>query len=299
MEDLKSTSIVVTGATSGIGFQAALDFAQSGAFVIGVGRNPARCEEAKIKILLSVPGARIHFLVADLASQKQIHSLAQAVTPVLADAGFQSLDVLVNNAGVYMGSKEFTEDGIETTFAVNHLAVFLLTTLLLPLLEKSPGSRVITVSSDSHYHTNFNPEKASNPSFFFGLWAYKVSKLSNILFSAEFNRLRHGKAPRAFAVDPGLVNTEIGAKDTGGLAQFVWNSRKKQGVSPKAPSKTILFLAADPSVMTSEEVYWHDSQPKTPSRTSKNLALARRLWLESCRLCSLPVPVEGGLHVSR
>ncbi len=299
MEDLKTKSIVVTGATSGIGFQAALDFAKSGAFVIGVGRNPIRCEEAKLKILASAPDARIRFLVADLASQKQIHALAQAVTHALGDAGFQSLDVLVNNAGVYMGSKELTEDGVETTFAVNHLAVFLLTTLLLPLLEKSPGSRVITVSSDSHYNTNFNPEKASNPPFFFGLWAYKVSKLSNILFSKEFNRLHRGKAPRAFAVDPGLVNTEIGAKDTGGLAQIVWNSRKKKGVSPEAPSKTILFLATDPGVLTSEEVYWHDSQPKTPSRISKNQALARRLWVESSRLCELSVPNEGGQHDTR
>lgn len=296
MDDLKNKSVVITGATSGIGFQCALDFARTGALVIGVGRNVQRCEDARQKILENVPDARLRFLVADLASQNQIHALAQAIATSIAEENLPCLDILVNNAGVYMGRKEFTEDGIETTFAVNHLAGFLLTDLLLPLLEKSPSSRVITVSSDSHYNTNFKPEKASNPSFFFGLWAYKVSKLSNVLFSTEFNRLRGGRAPRAFAVDPGLVNTEIGAKDTGGLAQLVWNRRKKLGVSPEAPSKTILFLASAPEVQNSKAVYWHDSQPKTPSGTSQSISLARRLWVESCRLCTLPVPVQGGIH---
>lgn len=296
MDDLKKKSVVITGATSGIGYQTALDFAKSGALVIGVGRNPKRCEDARQTILSEVPEARVHFLVADLASQEQIHALSRSIATTLTELDLPCLDVLVNNAGVYMGSKELTADGIETTFAVNHLAGFLLTALLLPLLEKSPASRVITVSSDSHYNTNFKPEKASNPPFFFGLWAYKVSKLSNVLFSAEFNRLRHGRAPRAFAVDPGLVNTEIGAKDTGGLAQLVWNRRKKLGVSPEAPSKTILFLASAPEIQNSEAVYWHDCQPKTPSGTSQSISLARRLWVESCLLCTLPVPGEGGIH---
>lgn len=287
---MKNKSIVVTGATAGIGFQTALDFAADGNFVIGIGRNPQRGEECQQKIIESVPEAKIQFLTADLSSQKQIRSLSVQISRLLDENDFSGLDVLVNNAGLFMGKKEFTEDNIETTFAVNHLAPFLLTNLLLTRLRQSSDSRVITVSSDSHYHTRMIPEKARNPLIYFGLWAYQVSKLSNVLFSLELNQLQHGKAPHAFAVDPGLVNTEIGLKDTGGLAKLVWRSRKKLGVSPKIPAQTILFLASDPDVIHSQAIYWHECKPKQPSRAALDTKMARRLWIESCKLCNLPVP---------
>ncbi len=289
---LSNKSIVITGATAGIGFQTALDAAREGAIIIGVGRNPQRCEDTHQKILAKVPGATIFFLTANLASQNQIRGLAKQIEQTLAEHSLTSLDVLVNNAGMYMGKKILTEDGIETTFAVNHLAPFLLTHLLLPLLSKSASGRVITVSSDSHYRTSFIPEKARNPGFFFGLTAYKVSKLSNVLFSYEFNRLHAGESVHAFAVDPGLVNTDIGMKETGGLASLVWRSRKKLGVSPEVPAQTILFLASNPDVTSSSEVYWHLCEPKQPSRNATNTSLAKRLWVESCKLTGLSLP-EG------
>lgn len=291
--ELNKKTIVITGATAGIGLQTALDAARIGAFVIGVGRNPQRCEDARQKILAQIPNAKITYLTANLASQKQVRGLAEKIQQTLTEHKFTALDVLVNNAGMYMGKKVFTEDGIETTFAVNHLAPFLLTHLLLPLLMKSASARVITVSSDSHYRTSFIPEKAKNPTFFFGLFAYKVSKLSNILFSHEFNRLHAastGKSVHAFAVDPGLVNTEIGMKETGGLAKLVWRSRKNLGVSPEVPAKTILYLAGEPGVTTSTEVYWHLCKPKQPSLNATNSALAKRLWIESCKLTGITLP---------
>jgi NAD(P)-dependent dehydrogenase (short-subunit alcohol dehydrogenase family) len=290
--DLTNKTIVITGATAGIGFQTALEAASAGAFVIGVGRNPQRCEDARQKIISQAPNAKIVYLTADLVSQEQIHRLAEQIQQTLAEHTFTTLDVLVNNAGMYMGKKVFTEDGIETTFAVNHLAPFLLTHLLLPLLSKSPSGRVITVSSDSHYNTSFIAERAKNPRFFFGLTAYKVSKLSNILFSYEFNRLHAGESIHAFAVDPGLVNTEIGMKETGGLAKMVWRSRKNLGISPAVPSKTILFLASEPDVTASPAVYWHLCKPKQPSRNATSPGLAKRLWIESCKLTDL-VLTEG------
>lgn len=292
---LKSKVIVITGATSGIGFQTALDAASAGVFVIGIGRNLQRCEDARQKIINHSPDAHITYLTANLASQKQIHSLAEQIQQTLAEHKLKAVDILVNNAGMYMGKKVFTEDGIETTFAVNHLAPFLLTHLLLPLLSQSSSGRVITVSSDSHYRTSFTPEKAKNPGLFIGLIAYKVSKLSNILFSNEFNRLRAltaGESVHAFAVDPGLVNTDIGMKETGGLASLVWRSRKNMGVSPEVPSKTILFLADEPGVTTSPDIYWHLCKPKQPSVNALNPALAKRLWMESCKLTGLTLP-EG------
>ena len=285
--NLKDKSVVITGATAGIGYQTALDFARAGSFVIGVGRNPQRCEDARQKIMQAVPHARIVFLTADLASQRQVRSLAGEIERTIIDQKLKCLDVLVNNAGVYMGKKQFTEDGIETTFAVNHLAPFLLTHLLLLQLEKSASGRVITVSSDSHYNTWFIPERAKNPTVFFGLTAYKVSKLSNVLFSLEFNHRHQNTSVHAFAVDPGLVNTEIGMKDTGGLAKLVWRGRKNLGVLPEVPAKTILFLAAEDEVVHSPAVYWHECKPKQPSRAAGNESLARRLWNESSKLTGL------------
>lgn len=290
MRILHNKSVVITGATAGIGFQTALDFALEGAFVLAVGRNPQRCADSRKKILEIFPEAKIEYLVADLCSQKQIRSLADILGQRLDKGHFKGLDVLVNNAGVYMGKKLFTEDGIETTFAVNHLAPFLLSNLLLPRLIQSADSRVITVSSDSHYHTLFKPERAKNPRFYFGLLAYKVSKLCNVLFSLEFNRLYKGNSVHAYAVDPGLVNTEIGMKDTGGLAKALWRSRKTLGVSAEVPAQTILFLASEPEVLSSSAIYWYQCKPKQPSRTALDGKMAGRLWIESCKLTGITPP---------
>jgi len=196
--------------------------------------------------------------------------------------------VLVNNAGLSTQKRSLTEDGIETTFAVNHLAVMLLTYLLLPALRKTPGSRVITVSSNSHYHTRFNPKKAANPPVYFGLWAYKVSKLSNVLFTQHFNRMLGGKAPHAFAVDPGLVATDIGLKDPGLLAQWVWRGRQKIGDSPEKPSRTILHVAQAEGLDCLKDPYWKNSAPKPASPAAWDWELIERTWIESCRLCGLP-----------
>jgi retinol dehydrogenase-12 len=286
---IKGKSVVVTGATSGIGFQSALDLAANGAFVIGVGRNPGKCEDAKSKIQNSVPGAKIEILCADLSIQKQIQGLSVQIKTALENAGFNWLDVLVNNAGVYMGKRVLTVDGVETTFAVNHIAAFLLTHKLLPLLSRTENSRVITVGSNSHYKTKFNPERAKNPAIYFGLWAYKVSKLANILFSNELNSIQAERPPHAFVVDPGLVNTDIGLKDTGSLARTVWHSRQKLGAAPEIPVKTILYLAGEPSIQHATEIYWRDCKPKQPSREAMDQNLAKHLWDESCRICGLPV----------
>lgn len=280
--------VVVTGATSGIGWQAALDFCRAGAQVIGVGRSSERCQAARERILHASPRAKIAFLRADLSSQAQVRRLAAEIREILEQDHQGQLDVLVNNAGLSTQKRSFTVDGIETTFAVNHLAVMLLTYLLLPALRKTPGSRVITVSSNSHYHTHFNPKKAANPPFYFGLWAYKVSKLSNVLFTQRFNRMLGGKAPQAFAVDPGLVNTEIGLKDPSLLARWVWRSRQKIGDPPEKPSKTILHLAQTEGLDCLKDPYWKDSAPKPTSPTAWDWELIEQTWQESCRLCGIP-----------
>jgi NAD(P)-dependent dehydrogenase (short-subunit alcohol dehydrogenase family) len=280
--------VVVTGASSGIGYQAALDFARSGAMVIGVGRDAQRCEAAKQRILADTPAANVTFLVADLAHQNQVRELGSKIGQLLDKRTSGKLDVLVNNAGLYMQKRVITEDGVETTFAVNHVAPMLLTYLLLAHLEKTEDSRVITVSSNSHYNTWFNPAIESRPNFYFGFWAYKVSKLGNVLFSQQFNRMRQPKNPQAFAVDPGLVNTDIGLKGTGGLVQAVWRGRQAKGETAEVPARTILHVANTPGLDARKDVYWRDCKPKQSSSAALNDNLGERLWVESCRLCGIP-----------
>ncbi len=279
--------VVVTGATAGIGWQAALDYTRAGARVVGVGRSLERCERASAQILHACPQAKISFLAAELSSQVQVRRLAKEILAVVDEENGGRLDVLVNNAGLSSQKRIRTEDGIEQTFAVNHLAVVLLTFLLLPALRNSPDSRVLTVSSNSHYSTWFNPIVEKNPPIYFGLWAYKVSKLANVLFTQRFNRMMGGTPP-AFAVDPGLVNTDIGLKDPSPLARMVWRSRQKLGDAPEKPVKTLLYLAQAEGLDCRRDPYWRDCKPKQASRAAWNEGLIERTWQESCRLCGIP-----------
>ncbi len=279
--------VVVTGATAGIGWQAALDFARAGARVIGAGRSVERCERAREQILHASPQAKISFVIADLASQAQVRRIAGEILEIADRENGGKLDVLINNAGLSSQKRILTEDGIEQTFAVNHLAVALLTYMLLPALLKTPGSRVLTVSSNSHYKTWFNPAAEKNPTVYFGLWAYKVSKLANVLFTQRFNRMLGGTPP-AFAVDPGLVATDIGLKDPSPLARMIWRGRQKIGDAPEKPVKTLLHLAQTEGLDCLKDPYWRDCAPKQASRAAWNEDLIERVWQESCRLCGIP-----------
>ncbi len=285
--NFKRKAVVVTGATSGIGYQAALEFAVHGAFVIGVGRNKERCAQAETNIRAAYPEAQVCFLLADLSLQSQVRRLAGEILQELQRAGFQSLDVLVNNAGLYSGKYVLTPDGVELTLAVNHIAPFLLTHELLPPLTAASAGRVLTVSSGSHYGAALDIQRLNHPPLYFGLWAYGTSKLANVLFTRELNR-RAARTPlRAFAVDPGLVNTQIGSKGAGFLTGLVWKLRSSSGVSPEVPVRTILFLAGDPSVQDSREIYWYDCRSKLPSRQAQREDLARELWRASCQMCGI------------
>jgi NAD(P)-dependent dehydrogenase (short-subunit alcohol dehydrogenase family) len=289
--DLAGKSVVVTGASAGIGYRTAVEFCRRGAFVIGTGRDAERCRKAKEDLLGEVPEARAVFLVADLSRQAEVRRLAREIGATLQAEKRSALDVLVNNAGTFMDRLVLTEDGVETTIAVNHMAAFLLTQLLQPQLQKAKDGRVATVSSDSHYRTFLRPEDIRKPLLFISLWQYKVSKLANVLFTLEFNRRHQGTNLRAFAVDPGLVNTEIGLKGTDALSQFIWRLRQKSAVDAIEPARTILFVSGDRDAAKMNAIYWHDSAPKRSSGPAMDTDLARRLWVESCKICNIE-PVQ-------
>lgn len=279
--NLKGKAVVVTGATSGIGLAVVAKMVQAGAFVIGVGRSPIRNDRAKVSILEAIPEANVTYLLAELSSLAHIRQLAAAIKVALAKAGYEQLNVLINNAGVYMSRKELTEDGIETTFAVNHLAGFLLTHDLLDWLARANG-RVLTTSSYSHRTTPLCLSRVTNPWPHIGLMAYKRSKLSNVLFTYELNRRDLGIT--AFAVDPGLVNTGIAAKGGRGLEKFIWQHRRLQGTTAEVPARTYLYLAGESNIDVSRGYYYKDSAYLSPSHQSINQHLAQRLWALSCQL---------------
>jgi len=276
-------TVVITGATAGIGLAAACALAEQGVRLIGVGRDLVRCEAARKVILQASPKAVVQFLQADLALQSEVRRLAAEIGETLKRWGTPSLDVLVNNAGMIASSLQRTDEGIERTLAVNHLAPFLLTHQLLPWLQAARQGRVITTSSESHYRTWINPKRINHPLIYHVLWAYKVSKLENVLFTIEFNR--RVRPTRAYAVDPGLVNTEIGLKGTGPFSRWIWEMRRRGGTPAEVPAQTIAHLAGAEDLPNAP--YWYDGAPKQPSRVARSEKTARELWKVSCELCGI------------
>ena len=216
--DLAGKAMVITGASAGIGLATAAGLAGRGAYVIGVGRSRDRCEAAKDTILAQYPGARVDFCIADLSAQRQIRSLSEDIQEKLKKNGCTGLDVLINNAGAFSSYYVSTAEGFELQWAVNHLAPFLLTHALLPLLKAAPEGRIITVSSGSHYRCRIHWKDVQFRRRYRYLKAYKQSKLANVLFTCELNRRLADTNVRAYAADPGLVNTGIGEKGTTGPA---------------------------------------------------------------------------------
>lgn len=284
----KVKTILITGATSGIGLATLKGLADEGHRLIGVARSPEKIEAARDLLAESYPDAPVKFLKADLSSQTQIRSLADKVGSVLEEWETESLDVLINNAGAVTSWYTQTEDGYELQFAVNHLAPFLLTHLLLPYLQKAPEGRVLTVSSHSHRHTRIHWKDVMFSRHYGTLRAYKQSKLANVLFTQEFNR-RFGLTLniKAYAVDPGLVNTQIGAKDTSGFVKWFWGRRSRHGNPPEIAAETSIYLACRSSIPYQDQWYWKECHPIPPSPYSQQPDPAKRLWELSTRLCGI------------
>ncbi|MEW5869835.1 MAG: SDR family NAD(P)-dependent oxidoreductase [Chloroflexota bacterium] len=287
-DSFSSKTIVVTGATSGIGLATAQILVQQGISVIGVGRSAERCARTEADLCSLNPVVRVAFLVANLSLLKQVRSLGQAVRQQLHTWDIHCLDGLVNNAGTFTFWQTLTPEGFEMQWAVNHLAAFLLTHELLPLLTASPAARVVTVSSGSHYGTRLRWNDIQLRRGYNPLLAYKQTKLANVLFTAELNRcLGPGSTVRAFAADPGLVNTEIGFKSNPGLARWIWDLRRRGGISPAESARGVAFLVTESSIQNSSEIYWKHGKPKAPNRYALDASAASRLWDLSAQMCGI------------
>jgi len=276
-------TVVITGASSGIGFAVAGKFAGKGYRIIGVGHCHINAEKARNQLMDAYPNAEIVYFSGELMQQREVLRVADEIGRYLEERCGGALEVLINNVGGVRSLYTTTEEGYEQQFALNHLAAFLLTYRLLPYLQKAQG-RILMTGSNSHKGIKIHWEdpmlrKGYNP-----LTAYKQSKLCSILFARGLNDRYAEKSLRAYAVDPGLVNTDIGNKQTGSLVNFIWTLRKRHGVLPEIPAQTYLFLSDQPQAPEGLYYYLCRKRPFSKQVTKEN---ADRLFELSEQLCGI------------
>jgi NAD(P)-dependent dehydrogenase (short-subunit alcohol dehydrogenase family) len=273
---------VITGATSGIGRAAATELAALGARVVIVARDPVRGAAVRDEIAEETGNREVALEVANLASQGQIRALAASLL-----ASLPEIHVLINNAGLTLGGRRLTEDGLEETFAVNHLAPFLLTNLLLDRLRGSSPARVVTVASAAHRGAAIPFDDLNGERGFSGWIAYGWTKLANILFTAELARRLEGSGVTATCLHPGVVATGFGREGPLLIREFQrWMGRLVL-LDPKRGADTLVWLASSPEVAGASGGYYAKRRLATPSREARDAAAARRLWQESERLTGL------------
>lgn len=283
-------TIIITGATSGIGLETARVFTNLGYVVIGIGHSEKNCEIAKNDIFTANSTAQIIFYHADLMQRQEMLRIAEKIKTYFDKNQSNELCALINNVGCVRSWYMTTEEGYEQQFALNHLAGFLLTYQLLPLLKKWKGKILIT-GSESHKGIKMRWDDVMLRRGYNPLTAYKQSKLCNMLFAKGLNDRYNSYGVRTYVVDPGLVNTDIGNKKTGGIVNLVWNLRKRYGVSPTVPAKTYAFLCEQN--ITPNELYYHECAAISYSKevTTEN---ADRLFALSERLCEISYDKREG-----
>ncbi len=272
---------LVTGATSGIGAATALGLARLGATVVIVGRNPHKCSRTVRDIRQKTGNPSLAFLLADLSSQRDVRRVAADFKE-----RYERLDVLVNNAGGYFHTRQLSADGLEMTFALNHLAYFLLTDLLLPSLLASVSARVVNVASQDHRSGQIDFDDLMAEKHYDRRKAYEQSKLANILFTYELARRRAGAGPTVNTLCPGLVRTNLGANN-GWLRKKVSNLIGRGRITAAEGADTPIYLASSPEVEGITGRYFSSRKETRSSDASYDGQVAERLWTVSEALTNL------------
>ena len=264
--------VVITGATGGIGLAAARQLAQLDAQLTIVGRSHDRAQHAAQAI-----GRPVDILLADFASQRSVRQLAEQLL-----SRYQEIHVLVNNAGAIYATRQLSEDGIELTWAVNHLAPFLLTTLLIERLKESAPARIITTASGAHYraHIPFDDLQGERSYTTMGFGRYGETKLANILFTRELARRLHGTGVTANCFHPGFVGTGFN-HNNGWLMSVGMRIGRLFARSPERGAETLVWLADSPDVSQTSGAYFMDKRERRPSHAARDDDAARRLWAVS------------------
>ena len=271
--DWKAKTIVVTGATSGIGRATALGLAKLGSRLILVGRDAGRAEETLAAIRAATGRNDVEVVRGDFARLAEVRRVAEEIL-----ARTDAIHVLVNNAGVTLMKRSTTPDSFETTFAVNHLAYFLLTGLLLPRLRAAaPGARIVNVASDAHRWGALDLDDLQNERQYKAMKVYGQSKTANILYTRELARRLEGSGITVNALHPGAVATRLG-RGSGPLFDLLQRAIGVFMKSPEQGAATSIYLASDPALEGVNGRYFADKKEKEPRPHATDPATARRLW---------------------
>ena len=268
---MKDKTVLITGATDGIGKQTALDLALKNATVILHGRNEQRLLETAKDITRTTSNQKIKIVIANLSSLSQVRKLAEEI-----QSQFNRLDVLINNAGVYMKKRMLTEDGYEMTFAVNHLSHFLLTNLLLELIKQSSPSRIINVSSVAHTRAQLDFTNLQGEKNYDAYNAYAVSKLANILFTYELSERLKGSDVTVNCLHPGVIGTKL-----------LWEGFSIKGADVIEGAETPVYLASSPEVKNITGKYFVRQKDSLSSELSYSKEYQKKMWEISAKLVGL------------
>lgn len=294
-EYMQGKTVLITGATNGLGKATALALAKVGAQVVIVGRNPHKTE-AVLKEIEAASGNRtIKMFIADLSSMREVARLAEDVKSRLA-----RLDVLINNAGAMYSHRRETADGFEATFALNHLSVFLLTNLLLEKLRAAPAARIVNITSSSHTMVGkirFDDLHFRQTNYLGGFPPYGLSKLMNIMFTYELARRLEGSSVTVNCVHPGTVNTGIYRQNRGWM-RAIQDVVFSFGSVPEDGAKPIVHLASSPELERVSGRYFDHYKPARSSSASYDEAAQRRLWQISEQLTGLAPDGRGWIGLA-
>ena len=276
---------VVTGANSGIGKITARALLNEGFRVVMICRNPEKAEAARREITEDTGNDRADILICDLSEMDQIRETAAKI-----NENYERLDRLVNNAGFLPdGTRQESPDGIELTVAVNHLAYFLLTRELMPLLEQTPKSRIVNVASEAHRYGEFDPENIQLKQGYSASKAYGNSKLFNIMFTHHLNKKLEGKDITTYSLHPGVVNTNFAAESDSWFAKL-FNLGRFFMKSPEQGAQTTIYLCTEPGIENLSGRYFNNSKPAKPQKKAAlDDEACKRLWEMSEEMVDLSI----------
>ena len=269
---MKNKTILITGASAGIGLQSAIGLAKQGANIVMVGRDKERTSQAVELVKTQTGNPSVSYLLADLSSMRDVRRLAQEFKDK-----YQTLDVLLNNAGAIFLSRKVSVDGYEMTLALNHLNYFLLTNLLLDMLKAAPSARIVNVSSRAHYRGHINFDDLQSQHGYNGMRVYSMSKLMNVLFTYELARRLEGTNVTANCLHPGFVASNF-AGNNGWIVRTAMKFMSGR-ISVEEGAKCPIFLASSPDVQGMTGKYFnYDTNETRSSEESYDQDIARRLW---------------------
>ena len=284
---MEKSVCLITGASDGLGLEAARQLASQGMELILVGRNQSKLEVVRQKISHEAGNQNIHILTADVSSQKEIRKLSEEI-----HRRFSKIDILINNAGGVFSSFSLTEEGFEKTIATNHFSYFLLTLLLLDLLKQSRQARIINVASNSHFKGKIDFESFTSNRGYHLLKAYAQSKLANLLFTYRLAEQLKGTPITVNAISPGRVRTGIGTRNQPWYVSFVWTLLMRiRSISAADSARVYVYLATHEDVATITGKYFDQHLTMiSSSRLSHDQELAHRLWEQSEKWCGCRFP---------